>query len=56
MDILLILVVILVVVLMARGPKMLPRLGEAFGRGVKDARDEFGDRTEDGSGPPPPAS
>ena len=41
MDILLILIVILVIVLVWRGPKTLPKLGSAFGRGVKEARREF---------------
>lgn len=39
-DLLLVLVVILVVVLMWRGPKTLPKLGEALGRGVKEAKSE----------------
>jgi TatA/E family protein of Tat protein translocase len=39
-DILLILIVILVVVLMWRGPKNLPEIGRVFGRGVKEARSE----------------
>jgi Sec-independent protein translocase protein TatA len=39
-DLLLVLVVILVVVLMWRGPKTLPKLGEALGRGVKEAKTE----------------
>ncbi len=40
MDILLILVVILVLVVVWRGPKTLPKLGEALGRGVKEAKSE----------------
>lgn len=39
-DLLLILVVILGVVIVWRGPKTLPRLGEALGRGVREARSE----------------
>ncbi|MBX3032249.1 MAG: twin-arginine translocase TatA/TatE family subunit [Chloroflexi bacterium] len=46
MDLALILVVVLVLALMWRGPKMLPKLGEAFGKGVKDARDEFAKQTD----------
>jgi Sec-independent protein translocase protein TatA len=38
-DILLVLVVILIVVLIWRGPKMLPQFGEALGKAVKGARD-----------------
>ena len=40
-DILLVLVVILVIVLIWRGPSMLPQLGEAMGKAVKGARDNF---------------
>ncbi len=39
-DLLIILLVILVLVVMWRGPKTLPKLGEAFGRGVKEAKTE----------------
>ena len=39
-DLLLVLVVILAVVLMWRGPKTLPKLGEALGRGVREAKTE----------------
>ena len=39
-DILLILVAGLIVVLVWRGPKMLPKIGEAFGKTVKGVRDE----------------
>lgn len=35
-----ILIIILVVVLVWRGPKTLPKLGQALGRGVREARDE----------------
>ena len=66
-DILIVLVVILVIVLVARGPKMLPRIGEALGRTVKTAREEIPSamkddptadikvvRTEPPAGPEPP--
>ena len=39
-DLLLVLIVILVLALLLRGPKTLPRLGEALGRGVREARKE----------------
>ena len=39
MDILLVLIVILIVVLVWRGPSMLPQFGEALGKAVKGARD-----------------
>ncbi len=38
-DILLVLIVILIVVLIWRGPSMLPQFGEALGKAVKGARD-----------------
>jgi TatA/E family protein of Tat protein translocase len=41
MDIVVILVVALVVVLVWRGPKTLPKLGKAFGQGVREARKEI---------------
>jgi TatA/E family protein of Tat protein translocase len=37
-DLVIVLVVILILVLLWRGPKTLPQLGEALGRGVKEAR------------------
>lgn len=39
-DVLIVLIVVLVVVLIWRGPKTLPELGKAFGLGVKEARKE----------------
>jgi Sec-independent protein translocase protein TatA len=47
-DILLILIVILIVVLIWRGPSMLPQFGEALGKAVKGARDSM-DRDSDTS-------
>ena len=51
-DIIIILVIILIAVVVLRGPKTLPKLGEALGRGVKEAKagaaaaqDEIGART-----------
>lgn len=41
MDIALVLIIILVIVLLWRGPKTLPLLGRAFGQGVKEARREI---------------
>lgn len=37
-DLLFVLIIILVLVLMWKGPKNLPKLGEALGRGVREAR------------------
>jgi len=50
MDILLVLIVILVLVIMWRGPKTLPLIGRAFGQGVKEARKEIGDIKSDTTG------
>jgi Sec-independent protein translocase protein TatA len=52
-DLLLILAVILFIVLLLRGPKMLPKLGEALGRTVKDTREEFARKSDD---TPPPGT
>jgi TatA/E family protein of Tat protein translocase len=40
-DIALVLVVLLVVVLIWRGPKMLPKLGESLGKTVKGVRENM---------------
>jgi Sec-independent protein translocase protein TatA len=50
MDILLVLGLILVVVIIWRGPKTLPLLGRAFGQGVKEARKEIGEIKSDVTG------
>jgi Sec-independent protein translocase protein TatA len=39
-DLLIPLLIILVLVVLWRGPKTLPKLGEALGRGVKEAKTE----------------
>ena len=39
-DLLFVLIIILVLVVMWRGPKTLPKLGEALGRGVREAKTE----------------
>ncbi|HEY7736920.1 MAG TPA: twin-arginine translocase TatA/TatE family subunit [Candidatus Limnocylindrales bacterium] len=46
-DTLLVLLVILGAVLVWRGPKNLPKLGEALGRGVREARKEAAAHTGD---------
>ncbi len=46
-DVVVILIVALVVVLVWRGPKTLPRWGEMLGRGVKAARKEASDLQDD---------
>jgi Sec-independent protein translocase protein TatA len=40
LDTVVVLLIVLAVVLVWRGPKMLPKWGEALGRGVKAARKE----------------
>ena len=39
-DLLLVLIIILVAVIVIRGPKTLPKWGSALGKGVKDAKAE----------------
>jgi Sec-independent protein translocase protein TatA len=41
MDLAIVLIIVLVVVIMWRGPKTLPLLGRAFGQGVREARKEI---------------
>ena len=41
-DLLLVLIVVLVVAVVWRGPKTMPKLGEALGRGIREARTEAG--------------
>ena len=60
-DPLLILIVILVVVIIWRGPKTLPQIGHMLGRGVKEARKEAAEikteiRKDDPATPAPVAS
>jgi len=40
MDLLIVLILVLIIVVVWRGPKTLPQLGAMFGRGVRAARDE----------------
>jgi Sec-independent protein translocase protein TatA len=47
-DVALVLVAVLIVVLVWRGPKTLPELGKALGRGIREARREAGGEDEDG--------
>ncbi|MGZ8437564.1 MAG: Sec-independent protein translocase subunit TatA/TatB [Candidatus Limnocylindrales bacterium] len=39
-DVLVVLLIILVLAIIWRGPKTLPKLGEALGRGVREAKTE----------------
>ena len=58
-DVVIVLIVILAVVLVWRGPRILPKWGETLGRGVKATRKEVTDLQEDltkrDDGTPPPA-
>ena len=56
-DVLIVLIVILAVVLIWRGPKILPKWGETLGRGVKATRKEVSEmqdeaRAKDDDTPP----
>lgn len=62
-DLMVVLIVILVIVVIWRGPKTLPQIGNMLGRGVKEARKEMTDfqKERDGSSdqptpPTPPAT
>jgi Sec-independent protein translocase protein TatA len=57
-DFLLVLIVILILVLIWRGPKTLPELGRMFGRGVREARIEASKlrSDDDANGDTKPAS
>jgi Sec-independent protein translocase protein TatA len=52
-DLAVVLVVILILVLLWRGPKTLPKLGEALGRGVREARNEAKELRSDKDEPAP---
>jgi len=48
-DLIVVLVILLIVVLIWRGPRTLPKIGQALGRGVREARAEaqkIGDKTD----------
>jgi Sec-independent protein translocase protein TatA len=49
-DLVVVLILVLIIVLIWRGPKNLPEIGRMFGRGVREARAEAAKlRTEDES-------
>ena len=52
-DLLIVLVIILIAVLIWRGPKTLPKIGQAFGRGVREARAEAAKLADKPDGDPP---
>jgi Sec-independent protein translocase protein TatA len=49
-DLLIVLIVILVIAVIVRGPKTLPQLGAMLGRGAREARDQVRDTKSSGSG------
>jgi Sec-independent protein translocase protein TatA len=51
-DTLVILIIVLVVVLVWRGPKTLPGIGAMLGRGVREARRETAKLRDDGTAEP----
>ena len=58
-DLLVLLIVLLIVVVIWRGPKTIPLIGNMLGRGVKEARKEVSDIQKDrdttSGGQTPPA-
>lgn len=50
MDIFAVLVVVLIIVIIWRGPKTLPLLGRAFGQGIKEARKEMDELKSEAAG------
>ncbi len=52
-DVLLVLIVILILVLIWRGPKTLPKIGQMLGRGVREARTEATKLRDDKDADPP---
>jgi Sec-independent protein translocase protein TatA len=54
-DLIVVLVIALVIVLVWRGPKTLPKLGQALGRGVREARAEASKKLDDAPDGDPPS-
>jgi Sec-independent protein translocase protein TatA len=54
-DLLIVLVIALVIVIVWRGPKTLPKLGQALGRGVREARAEASKKLDDSPEGDPPS-
>jgi Sec-independent protein translocase protein TatA len=52
-DVLVVLVIVLIVVVIWRGPKTLPKIGQALGRGVREARTEAAKLRDDKDADPP---
>lgn len=54
-DLLVVLLIVLGAVLVWRGPKTLPKLGQALGRGVREARAEASKKLDEPHDGDPPA-
>jgi len=52
-DFLIVLIVILILAVIWRGPKTLPKIGQALGRGVREARAEAAKLRDDKDADPP---
>jgi Sec-independent protein translocase protein TatA len=52
-DLLIVLIIVLAAVLIWRGPKTLPKIGQALGRGVREAKTEAAKLREREDGDPP---
>jgi Sec-independent protein translocase protein TatA len=52
-DFLIVLIVILILAVIWRGPKTLPKIGQALGRGVREARAEAAKLRDEKDGEPP---
>jgi len=52
-DLLVVLIIALVLVIVWRGPKTLPKIGQALGRGVREALVEASKKLDDVSEDPP---
>lgn len=55
-DIGIVLIVVLIIVLLLRGPKTLPEIGRMLGRGTKNLKDELGGKQTDDDPPSGPGS
>ena len=55
-DLAIVLILVLIVVIIWRGPKTLPLLGRAFGQGVREARREIDEIKADRPDDPPPVA
>ena len=52
-DLLVVLIIVLVLVVIWRGPKTLPQIGAMFGRGVREARREVKELRDSSQDEPP---